>query len=70
MPEPTREELFVYNLGVVFFNWLPAIGCLAVGVTGLVIGISDAKVPANVGGGVYLLAAAAGFASFGWVWRR
>ena len=73
MPDPSEDPVVVHNLRVIFFNWLPAIGCLAAGVTGLVVGI-DAGVRqtpnASVGGGLYLLAGAIGFAMFGWLWRR
>ena len=69
MPEPTEDPVVVHNLGVIFFNWLPALGCLAAGVTGLFVGVKEWE-KATVGGGLYLLAGAIGFAMFGWVWRR
>jgi hypothetical protein len=69
MPEPTEEPIFVYNLRVILFNWLPSIGCLVAGVVGLIAGIDKMR-EASVGGGLYLLAGALGFAMFGWVWRR
>jgi hypothetical protein len=69
LPNPNEDPIIVYNLRVIFFNWLPALGCLAAGVAGLIAGIGD--VPrASVGGGVYLLAGVVGFATFGWVWRQ
>ncbi|HSQ54641.1 MAG TPA: hypothetical protein VLM40_02765 [Gemmata sp.] len=69
MLETNEEPVFVYNLRVLFFNWLPAIGCLAAGVIGLVAGAAHAE-KGTTGGGLYLVAAAIGFAMFGWVWRR
>lgn len=71
MPEPEDPvSVRVHNIGVIFFNWIPALGCLAAGVTGLIVGIQEAKNPPSVGGGLYLLAGAIGFGLFGWVWRR
>ena len=32
----------VHNLGVVFFNWLPSLGCLPSGIVGLGTGLQDA----------------------------
>jgi hypothetical protein len=69
LPNPNEEPLLVHNLGVIFFNWLPALGCLAAGVVGLTVGIGEMQ-KASMGGGLYLLASAIGFAMFGWVWRR
>ena len=69
LPNPNEDPIIVYNLRVIFFNWLPALGCLAAGVTGLIVGIEKMR-EASVGGGLYLLAGAIGFATFGWVWRR
>ena len=69
LPNPNEEPIFVYNLRVILFNWLPSLGCLAAGVVGMIVGIKEME-RASVGGGLYLLASAIGFAMFGWVWRR
>ncbi len=68
MPDP-EAPILLYNIRVILFNWLPSLGCLAVGVTGLVVGIQEYE-RASIGGGLYMIAAAAGFGLFGWVWRR
>ena len=66
----TERSIQSHNLRVVLFNWLPALGCLAVGVVGLVTGAGETKSPPSVGGGLYLIAAALAFAAFGWLWRN
>jgi hypothetical protein len=68
VPEP-EDPIILYNLRVILFNWIPALGCLAVGITGLLIGFREYD-RASTAGAQYLMASAAGFGLFGWVWRR
>lgn len=68
MPE-SEDPIILYNLRVILFNWVPALGCLAVGVTGLLVGWREYD-RASTAGAQYLLASAVGFGLFGWVWRR
>jgi hypothetical protein len=68
-PAPREGSLARDNLQVIFFNWLPALGCLAAGVMGVITGMQEAPRP-TIAGGLYLLAGTVGFAAFGWLWRR
>lgn len=68
MPEE-EPPIILYNLRIILFNWVPSLGCLVAGVTGLIAGIREFD-RVSVGGGLYLLAGAIGFGLFGWVWRR
>jgi hypothetical protein len=69
MTESNEDSVVLYNLRVIIFNWLPAFGCLAVGVVGFLGGMRELD-RVSTGGGLYLIAGALGFGLFGGVWRR